>query len=397
MHDSLLDIKRRPVSEVVAGLKDEATGLSVAAGQKLLAGAAPFGVNLRDYLTLAVEGEDGLNGYETVLAALNLPIRQDLDQGIVLQAASDTFQKFPGTRALFPEVIDDILRWQSRQTNFETVAPMLANSRTIDGAELLSTVVNDDAAARQATFIVPEGSRIPVRSIRTSQTVVGMFKHGSSIRTTYEFSRRASLDLLVPFARRVARELELSKVAAATAVLINGDGVNAAAPEVDQSSFNATTGVTAVAGQIKWENFLYWLVTRAKAGTPVDTVVMNWDGWFQYNMLFAKPLTTVAATGAISTGNGTQSEALTKAGVQLVQSAVSLGLSVTPVLSSAVPANKIIGITKGETLEELVEAGSNIQESETSITNQTVTVTKTENTGYKLPWGDTRSVYDFGN
>jgi hypothetical protein len=67
------------------------------------------------------------------------------------------------------------------------------------------------------------------------------------------------------------------------------------------------------------------------------------------------------------------------------------------VLSSAVPANKLIGITKAITLEELVENGSKIEESERSIRNQKVTFVSTENSGFKLTFGDTRSVFDVGN
>ena len=68
----------------------------------------------------------------------------------------------------------------------------------------------------------------------------------------------------------------------------------------------------------------------------------------------------------------------------------------TFVLSSSAPANKLIGYTRGETLEELVEANSMIEESERAIQNQSITFVRTENTGYKLAFGDTRSIYNFG-
>jgi hypothetical protein len=58
------------------------------------------------------------------------------------------------------------------------------------------------------------------------------------------------------------------------------------------------------------------------------------------------------------------------------------------------PDNQIMGITKSETLEELIEAGSQISENERSITNQSLTYVRTENTGYKLIYGDTREIID---
>jgi len=388
----LSEIKKIDLSKLVKELKSDVEQESKNAGIKLAKDASSFGVNIRNYLQLAVGREidkkDGLDGYEMALFELNLPVRNDFANGIYLQAASETFQTFPGTRALFPEVIDDVVRFATRQDQFEIVAPMLANSRTIAGNEMLSTVINDDAGERD-TFSVPEMGRIPIRTIRTSQTSVKIFKHGSGIRTSYEFSRRASLDLLVPFGNRIARELEISKVTAATTILTNGDGVNGAAPSVNQSSFNTPTGITATNGQINWAHLMAWLVSRAQAGTPIDTVLMNWDAYLQWMLMFGKQ-TIGAATynfGARPIDN------LNAAGVQLGR--LDLALNITPVLSSATEPGTLLGFSKGDTLEELVESGSNIQETERAIQTQTITMVRTENTGYKLVFGDTRSQFVF--
>lgn len=389
--ESLLDIKRVSLGEftLLKDLKAEDEADSQRAGRALVKAAKNYGLSVRDYLTLAIKPEGDYSGYELALAELNLPTRNDIKHGVVLQAASETFQTYSGTRALFPEVIDDIVRWASRQDDFERVDPFLANSRPISGNELLSTVVNDDSDDRAATFSVSELGRIPVRTIRTSEQTVKIYKHGSALRTSYEFDRRASLELIVPFMRRIARELELSKVTAATNVLINGDGVNGAATEVDQSSYNGASysGETATNGTISWAHFVYWLVQRAKAGVPVDTVLMNWDAWFQWNKLWGKPIAGETNAAAI----------MERMGVNADQMPTAMNLNVRPVLSSAVPAGKLIGITRGETLEEIIESGSNIEESERNILNQSITMTKTENTGYRLLFADTRSVFDFGN
>jgi len=392
MYKSLTEIKRQKLSEVNDlfdnMLDGKSAHVSAEAGKRLLARAADYGLGVKDYLNLAIEPEGEALGFELVLSKLNLPVKNSFKDGIVLQAASETFQTYSGTRALFPEVIDTILRWKNRQDQFETLAPLVLGTRTIAGPEILSTVVEDDSAERQVSQ-VPEGSRIPVRSIRTSQNTVKIFKYGSGIRTTYEFNRRASLDIITPYLARLEREKELQKVAAATAMLKDGDSVHAAAGEVNQSSYNTATGATATNGKISWQHLVYWLMMRAKAGTPVDTVVMNWDAWFQWQMLFAAPV--VLANGLEQTAN----DSLTRAGVALGQNPVSLALRVTPVLSSTAPANKLIGYTKAETIEELVEANSQIEETMRSIDNQTISIYRTENCGFRLAWGDTRSVYDF--
>lgn len=387
MKESLTKIKRQSLGEVVdvKALLSEGSE-SAEAGMKLAREADRFGLSIRDYLTLAVKPEaDGLTGYEQALLELNLPFRNDFKNGVVLAAAADTFATYAGTRAMFPEVVDDMLRWAFRQDQFESVAPMLAGSRTIVGTEVISTVVNDDSAS-QKSFSVTEFGQIPVQSIRTTQNTVAMFKHGSAIRTSYEFQRRASLDILTPYLARIGRELERSKVKEATTLLINGDGVQGAAGVINQSSYNSAVGVNSTNGVISWEHVLYWLVQRAKAGVPVDTIAMNWDGWFKWNMLFAKP--NVA-------GGPTPMEQMAKAGVQVAQQAVAMNLRVTPVLSSTVPAGQLVGFSKMDTLEELKEAGSDIQETERNVRNQSITIFKTEVTGYRLPYGDTRSIFNF--
>lgn len=386
----LLNIARRPVEVLLKDLKSDSEHASREAAGKLLAQAREAGLNLRDFLTLATDVRTGegaeryaraeLNGYEATLDYLGLPFRTDLAAGVLLQAASETFQRFPGTRAMFPEVIDDILRFAVRQDQIEVTDNLVGQRRTISGVEMISTVVLDDTAER-GTFIVPEMARIPVRTIRTSQSTVGMFKHGSGYRTSYEFARRASLDVLIPFAARVARDLEISKVAAATAVLINGDGVNSAAPSVNLSTYGAvyTGGLTL---KNNYQALAKFLMTRAKAGTPVDTLVGNFDNYVELMFMF---LQTSNKTGS------SDAEKLAGLGGPSLQLPI-MGGTVNFAISSTTPANTLIAYSKNDTLEELIEAGASIAENERSIANQTVSYYKTEVTGYKLAFGDTRTV-----
>lgn len=389
MFDDLTQLKRQPVETLLASLRGDSQHNSKESGVKLLQQAAAYGLGLRDFLTLAVDVRSGehaerfaraqLNGYEATLDFLELPFRNDFEQGVVLQAASDTFQKFPGTRALFPEVIDDMLRWKDRQETFEKTSAFVSQSRTISGTELISTVVESDASER-GTFTVPELSNIPVRTIRTSQSTVGMFKHGSAYRTSYEFNRRVSLDILTPFAARVAREMEISKVAAGTAVLINGDGVNAAAPTVTISSYG---GIGANAMRTNYPALAKFLMYRAKIGNPVDLLLVNFDMYVELMFMFMPTSTNVSSPA----------KELISVGAPNIQLPI-MGGTVSVALSSSVPAGRIVAFSKAETLEELVEAGASISENERSITNQSVIYVRTEVTGYKLAFGDTRAILD---
>lgn len=394
MSKALIEISksRQAPEALLAGLLDE-NGGSIVAGQKLLAKARDAGLGMRDYLTLAIDPRksenpdrythDGklLGGYEAALAFLNLPIRNDFEHGIVLQAASETFQTFPGTRAMFPEVIDDMMKWQYRQDQFEKAEKLISNSRTISQPELLSTVVTDAQADYQFAAPVAERGRVPVRSIRTSQNTVKIWKHGNGYETTYEFERRAGLDLLTPYAARTEREIEISKVSVATGLLVNGDSVYSAAPVVAQSSF--VSGATN--GKIHREAFVRWLISRAKIGVPVDTVVGNWDAYIEWLLLWVP-----VSANTVSEIDNAQKMGFSLGGAPIVAGPVNF------VLSSTSPASKLVGYSKSDTLEELVEANSLIQESERSMSNQIITYYRTQNVGYRLVFGDTRSVYNFG-
>lgn len=390
---SLLEIaaKRQPAETLLAGLLDKNHSTSLKAGEDLVMAAKNCALSLPDYLTLAVDtGEGqfkdtGLNGYEAALAYLNLPIRDDFANGVVLQAAAETFQTFPGTRAFFPPVIDSILQWKYRQTNLETVDSIVSQTRSISGNEMITQVIDDKEADYQQTGVIAEGANIPVRSLRATEKAVKFYKFGGGIEFTYEFERRAAIDLVTPYAARQNREVEIGKVAMATTMLINGDGIHPAAPLVTATTVAATiaNAPTVLPGRMQWEIFLKWLVSRAQAGVPVDTVVGNYDMHFEWMRMFATPF---------ANSGPTQSEILQKAGVQTAIENPRFNFNVDFALSTTAPAAKLIGFIKGETVEELVENGSDIEESIRSVGNQKVKYVKTTNRGYKLNFGDTRSI-----
>jgi len=389
MKHSILDLiaKRTDAKTILGTIGDaESPANSAAGGRAILHQCQKYGVSVRDYLDLTIEPVDGFSGYEVALMELNMPVRDDFSNGMVLQAAAETFQTRPGTKILFKEVIDDIISWKVRLDNIESAANLIANSRTIDADEMTVRVELDDGDAdNRGTRYVAEGSRIPVRSITSGESKVKIFKHGSAIRTTYEFERNVRLDVLTPFLARIARELEISKAEQAVGVLVNGDGNNNAAPVVQQSAITGVTGAPAnTAGEIQWHRFFRWVLDMAKAGTPIDTVVMNHDAFYQWTMLF----------GATDDKTVSAADQLGRAGINVARSGL-FDQGITPVLSSFAPAGKLVGFAKAETLEELKRANSNIEEEERNILNQTITMTKTENTGYRLVFSDTRSVYDY--
>lgn len=393
-------IERASPEAVLVNLRSDSKQTSLDAAATLIAQASEYGLGLRDYLRLRIDprlsenvsqfqvganDNDLLTGYEAALAYLTLPTRDDLDGGITLQLAADTFQTFPGVRAFFPEVVDDMVKWNYRQTNFERLAGFISQTRTVSGNEVLSTVITDTQADyEEAARAIAEGGRIAIHTIKGSQSAVKFYKFGGGYKTSYEFSRRVSLDYLTPYAIRTQIETERSKVAVATYVLLNGDGVHGAAPVTNQSTYNTTVGTNATNGSISWKHLTAWLAARAQAGAPIDTVSGNWNAYLQWLWLFELK------------GQGTRSDAehLAAAGFK-VGGVPTLHGMINFELSTTVPDGQLLGFGKGFTLEELQEGGSLIAESERSIQTQEVTYVKTENSGFRLPFGDTRSVYNY--
>jgi len=377
--------------QVKAQLATDSNHESTDNGLKLVREAQSYGLSMRDYLTLAVAPEKsenkalyaGLNGYEATKLALNLPHANDFERGVFLQAASNTFQTYAGTRALFPEIVDDMLKAKTRLEVAENIASIVSQSRTIDGSEMITTYMEDDADQRK-TYTVSELGRVPMRSVRTSQNTVGLGKRGSGIEISYEFARRASLDILTPFAARILRDAELSKVSAATNILINGDGVNAAAQVINFSTFAG--GVQTEVSASNYKALSKFLMKRAKDGFPVDTLVCNYDMYVDLMFLYAPTIS----------GNGSVPMAMGEMGAPVINTRMNAlnGLNLNISLSSAVPAGKIICMAKNECIEELIEANSNISESERSIIDQSIKYVKTETTGYKLAIPEARVVLD---
>jgi hypothetical protein len=388
-----LTTARVSAEQLVGKLKSNSQTESLEAGMNLLSQAREYGLNIADYLRLKVQPdglalEAGLDGYEAVKMYLGLPTKDDYRNGVVLQAAADAFSSYRGVRALFPEVVDDVVQWKYRQTDFESPDALISQSRTINGTELITTVVNDNKEDYERYGMIAEGARVPVWSIKASEHSVKIFKFGIGLEWTYEFGRRASLDLIAPYALRAEKQTKRAQTATAYAMLKNGDAVasHAAAPVRNASAINTDNnlGVTGVAaGKLNWEILLAWLVERAKAGAPIDTVAGNWDTFLQWKLMFAK--------NTLSDGL-TQIEALQRAGVTVAQENPRFDLNLNFALVSSASANELLGFSKADTLEELIENGSDIEESERVMQNQKVNLYSTKNAGYRLIFGDTRSV-----
>lgn len=390
---NITEIKKRKLSDITSGLLSESDQEGLFFAEKLQKEAASYGLALDNFLDLAVDlnegesaalynGGNGLSGFEQVMLKMNLPMKNNFKDQVTLSQASDTFASKPASRILFPYAIDNVLRWNNNLEQMEKVSDLLSGSRTSNGNELIRIVAEDDENARK-TFRVGEGAAIPVRKVRYSEKAVTFFKHGSGIEYTYEFERRAALDIITPFAARVARDLEISKMNAATKIMINGDGVNGAAVATNQSTLDSA----ATKGKISYDGLLAQLAVAIKNHHPITTIAGNIDAYLQLAKLFGTPAMSSAYM---------VDQMAAKGGAQFM-SLNNIFNPVNFVLDSAVPDGKLLMFNRPDTMEELVEANSRVAEEEKHIRSQVVTYVRSENTGYALIYPDCRYVYDYKN
>ncbi|NMP37113.1 MAG: phage major capsid protein [Clostridiales bacterium] len=194
-------------------------------------------------LTAALEGLDPSENYKgTALEGLDAFQRQLKRFDIrVSGAGSDTVEKFFKTSdssALFPEYVSRAVR------------------QGLDGADMLSKIVaattkTESLDYRTITSVpgdtekqlnrVEEGAVIPSTVVKTQENLVTLRKRGRMLVASYEAIRFQRLDLFTVTLKQIGAYIARSQFKDAVGVLINGDGNNNAATEIDVATAGTLT------------------------------------------------------------------------------------------------------------------------------------------------------------
>lgn len=341
---------------------------------------------------------DELDAYERMLQQSGIRTQSDPVGGFWASPATD-FLRSAGTRALLSEFY--VRNWRKVSYGKQDRAVLLSSDSNIGSWERpyadammprwsqrvapaiplpelvsMTTPIDNDVyralyltydAAQLRAFRVGESADIPIATIVSSEHTIRLHKYGRGLRASYEELRRMRVDKLAYYIMMMAVQAEIDKVAAAMAVIINGDGnANTAA-----TSYNLTTLDTgATAGTLTANG---WLAFRMKFAQPyiMTTALMNENIALQLALLNMGSANVPLVTIPTLSGFGTQLRAINQTG-----DAVGFGWT------SEAPANKIVGFDGRTTLERVTEIGSEISETERFITNQTQIITFTEVEGY---------------
>ena len=327
-----------------------------------------------------------LSGHQAIFALNGTPLNKSSEEASARLSATGDMFTTGGMKVLLPLLIDNLTREVQSAPLLERVEDLVANTRQTAGNEMITEIILDkDTDDSYSSFRISEGGKIPVRKLKATNQGVKFFKIGSGIEMTYEVARRVGPQAMILMANRQAFERTQTEARLAVQTLLEGDSVHPAAPVVTLQSFDSlATGKL----RDRAEGFLKWLMNAAKLGRPIDTLVVSHSTWFELTALF--PIQNTANVPSVGLGVGN-----TFGANFTVANGMSMGFTI--VLSSEMEENRILGYRKPETMERLIETGSQISESETAIRNQSVLVTNTVNSGYAIHYHQSREVLTWTN
>jgi hypothetical protein len=268
-------------------------------------------------------------------------------------------------------------RWDFQLAPAIPLSELVAITTPIEGQDYRSFYLTYDATQLRQ-FRIGESANIPIAKLTDAERTVNLKKYGRGLQASYEQMRRMRVDKLAMQIQLMAVQSEVDKVAAGLAVLVNGDGNSGTSP----TTHNLTT-----------------LDTSAVAGT------LTIQGWVRFKMKFAEPY---VLTTALMQENVAGDLALLNAGSAnlplagynaggMVQGLTPINMTSDAVRygwTSAAPALKIVAFDRRMAMEQLTEIGSQIDEMERFVTNQTQVMTLTEVQGFDIMDGNATLVLD---
>ena len=322
-----------------------------------------------------------LSGHQAIFALNGTPLNKSSEEASARLSATGDMFTTGGMKVLLPLLIDNLTREVQSAPLLERVEDLVANTRQTAGNEMITEIILDkDTDDSYSSFRISEGGKIPVRKLKATNMGVKFYKIGSGIEMTYEVARRVGPQAMILMANRQAFERTQTEARLAVQTLLEGDSVHPAAPVV---ALQTIDGKATGKLRDRAEGFLKWLMAAAKAGRPIDTLVVSHSTWFELTALF--PIQNTANVPSVGLGVGN-----TFGANFTVANGMSMGFTI--VLSSEMEENRILGYRKPETMERLIETGSQISESETAIRNQSVLVTNTINSCYAIHYHQSREV-----
>lgn len=331
------------------------------------------GMDINDALTDAFEFEiqDKIKENEVFagmtpfqMAMYDAGISKYSKMGDIMDSALYTSSGLDDNQWLFPIWVETTLREAMYERNI--ISYLVNTIVNIDGNTVQSPTLNlrsekNKKGIKRAR--IAEGADIPIGKIQIGERAITLWKHGRGIEMTYEAVRRIRVDLFARHMNAIASDLAFQNLDFATDTLVNGDG--------NTGSASTELGETANANTITAEELAsFFFDYFFENHFPADTIVAPVN--------IAKQISAMTFDSSLASGAGPNTKFIMP---QFdAQNVTVLAADVPKIADSDV----ILLLNRNNTLVRYVENGSNIQENQNFIRNQTKLMTFTENSGYAI-------------
>lgn len=361
--------KYKTAAEVPLATKEEAL--------TLYKQAADSGMTFWQYLEVIQPSNPGdtLSAFERQLQLAGIMTKSDPSRGLYASAGEYFFQADrPGSAILFPTLLQKTALW-TKMRQYADVNKLVAATRTIAGTSSYQSLYIDDSAivgVGGRNFRVDQAGNFPRVKIAWSDVANTVAKHGVQLDWSYEFVRRASIELMTTIVSRIMLQDAADTFNDAVAMAINGDG-SAANPAAVVKTFCKSTKGAPGANEI----VLHVDNNGIAAG------VLPYEGWlkfiggnspYQPDVVCGNLLTLVKFV-TMSRPTMDPSEVITKLIESKNQGTAKLEQELFPsvslFLAESMPNDKLLAIDSQFGLERVIELGSDLKEVEKVISNQT--------------------------
>lgn len=267
-------------------------------------------------------------------------------------------------RWLFPVWVETTLREAMYEQN---LLPYVASGVvSIDGNMVQSPMLNLMSDTNKKSIKkarIAEGADLPVGKITIGQTAIMLWKHGRAIELTYEAARRMRVDLFARQMAAIVGDLVHQNLELAFDVLADGDG--------NDGTGATLIGTTAAANKLSASDIVGALIDYSFANHfNATTIAMSKQ--------HLKDVSQMTYDSELRPG----------ASLKVTFNIPQIGEQQVTLLGSdevkVNGADSVILFNKDLTLTRFEENGSNIQEMENFIRNQTRLMTMSENSTYGI-------------
>jgi len=311
-------------------------------------------------------------------------VTQSIPEKGIIASKVEAFYRTEESKVLFPEFVATQLRESLSQMSI--LPYLLATTTTIDGNAYRTIYCDDSDANKKATkkVRVTEASELPKSRLKTRENAVKIWKYGRAIEASYEVIRRMRIDLLSVHVRRIGEQAAQDEVVDVLDIIKNGDGNDNTAAAVLKAKADldpaATSGKLSKAA---WIRFLLRFYPY-----QCNTVVASEDGLLQVlDILYPNDATQMMdflLKGMAITAR-----------VELPQQLwTNVTLLYNPNVEKINNHVALYGLDRRYAVEKVVEAGSDIQEADKFITNQTQVLTISETAGFARMFGEAAKILE---